>query len=129
MYDLPPDFNPKVFDGAVLTLIGFGVGTIHLTFTLKHPEPSRRYVSTDVVAQSPIKLFVSDAEHLIPVGGYADIAQLGVLLNADVTSASLCGKRCLRLDFGPIGSVQIDDDYSGYEAYAIYGIASDAIIV
>jgi len=129
MYDLPPDFDPRIFEGAVLTLVAFGVGTIHLTFQLASARSSAQCKPVEIVVQSPLKLTTSNDQHLIRRGDYAEIARLGALLNGDVTSASVCGKRCLRLEFGGVGSVQIDDDDSGYECYAIYGIGADAIFV
>jgi hypothetical protein len=120
MYDLPDDFNPVAFVGAVLEKVSFGVGTIHLDLEL-NPQPTPgKSVEAAIVSLTYIKLQSPEGLHKIEVGAYADICKLGKLLNKSVIRASVIGRRSIKLEFGEGSSIELEDDGGNFESYHVY---------
>ncbi len=120
MHDLPESFDPRVFVGACLEMISFGVGSIHLNFNLQSGAGPGECKGAAVVSYSGVVLDVGGESTQIEIGAYADISRLGDFLNQDVVGAVLVGPQALRLMFEGGASLLLSDDESGYESYAIY---------
>jgi hypothetical protein len=129
MYDLPDDFDPSCFVGGYLSLISFGVGTIHLNLELSAARMPGALTRASITSNSTVRLITSAREWPIRIGEYAEIARLGILLNENITNAAKIGPRSIRVEFGEAGAVQFDDDGSGYECYQLSVPGSDMIVV
>ncbi|UCV04948.1 hypothetical protein [Dechloromonas denitrificans] len=129
MYDLPENFDPAIFVGGHLEKISFGVGTIHLDFELNTNLTPGKSKPASIVALSYVKLQLQGCEEKIAVGAYADIGKLGLLLNESVTSASLVGRRTVRLYFGEDRIIELEEDGIEFESYHLYVPGYDLIYV
>ena len=120
MYDLPDDFNPVAFVGAVLERISFGIGTIHLDLELNPRPTPGKFMEAAIVSLSYIKLQLPEGLYKIKVGAYADIGKLGKLLNESVIRASVIGRRSIKLEFSEGSSIELEDDGGNFESYHVY---------
>jgi len=129
MYDLPEDFNLALLEGGCLVKISFGVGTIHLDFELNPKLTPGNSKPASIISLSYIKLRLRDDEYKIAVGAYADIAKLGLLLNECVTTASIVGRRTIKIGFGKDREIELEEDGVEFESYQIYFPGFDLIYV
>lgn len=127
MYGLPSDFDPQTIVGRYIARVSFGKGSLHLDL------------------ERNLAIGKSDLLTIVIVGHYSYVVsgeafegagseplsgvKLVLLLNKDVTEASVIGCGDLLIDFGLDNRLHIREDDSGFESYTMYFPDEHEIVV